>query len=139
LDSKNYTLEPIHVYSTDQVLQTLDEDLPFFLKLNRDFDRKHLLDPGEDATQEDWSKVIVRAKDEIPILFSYLSKNPSVLLSTTIKSSAPDNEQQKRTKLAQNASYGSRCHGNSTTVSIPGGLLLATLSVVTLRSADAIV
>jgi hypothetical protein len=107
LQSTNFTLEKIysHVPRHGNSIKKQHDDLQFFLKLNR-YDRKLLLHPGSHATQRDWNNTIIRAKDELDVVFYYLSKNPSVLLRARFptyktRSSCRGWEQaNKRAKLA---------------------------------------
>jgi hypothetical protein len=58
-----------------------EKNLLFYLRLNS-YQRKWLLGANETAaTQEEWINDIISAENDIPIVFYYLQKNPSVLQS----------------------------------------------------------
>jgi hypothetical protein len=103
LKSHNFTLENLefqkHTLDAESS-KTLDE-IKFLLRLNKHFDRKLLL--AGSATPEDWANVIVRAKDEVSVVFYYLSKNPSLLLTAaaTIPSSPQNASWQPASKRAK--------------------------------------
>jgi hypothetical protein len=94
--SKNFTLQnldfgramALKLRIDAECIQKLDE-IEFYLKLNKYFDRELLLGrrhPEENATQRDWVNVIVGAKDDVSVVFYYLSHKPSLLLMTTMQS-----------------------------------------------------
>jgi hypothetical protein len=79
LESHNFTLEILDVFGSDRRHKDYDK-LQFFLKLNRDHQRKRLMGPGEPhVNQEEWINVINSAKEDVSVVFYYLSQNPSLL------------------------------------------------------------
>jgi hypothetical protein len=91
LKERNFTLEYIFwMFSYDRMepwdaksLKIIHE-LKFYLHLNRDCQRKHLLAPGATPSRQDWVDVIAASsKYDIRVAFHYLSENPSLVLSSS--------------------------------------------------------
>jgi hypothetical protein len=57
-------------------------EINFYLRLNKDFNRKRLLSNDEKnaATREEWINTIASANEDTAVVFYFLSENPSLLL-----------------------------------------------------------
>jgi hypothetical protein len=80
-DKKNCTLETLtlSIPLQDDFIQ-LDDEINFYLKLNKEFQRKLLFSSDETATREDWINTIITARKDTAVVFYYLSENLSLLL-----------------------------------------------------------
>ena len=52
----------------------------FLLRLHKAFQRGRLLSPGANATNETWIDVILASKDEVSVVYYYLSLKPDLIL-----------------------------------------------------------
>ena len=88
LDDCNYTLGSLslELESICSNTQTSLDRIDFLLKLNRVCQRKRLLAPDANSTDDDWKEVIMGCKDDVSATFYYLSKKPSIILGSGMQS-----------------------------------------------------
>jgi hypothetical protein len=58
----------------------IHSQIEFYLRLNKDFRRKHLLSADKEATHEEWVNTIVSAKEDTAVVYYFLSQRVSLLL-----------------------------------------------------------
>jgi hypothetical protein len=83
LETRNYSLGLLNptwwLMPKDSLSRQKFRRITFFLTLNRKFNRSRLLGRTKKPTQKDWIDVIQSAKEQLPVLFYFLSVNPSIL------------------------------------------------------------
>jgi hypothetical protein len=93
LENYNTTLQVMegflfHLPKTDKETNQKIDKIHFLLELNRNHQRNRLLGAtlqhhadAEDPTNDDWVDVILSSKNNVSVLFYYLSINPSLMLA----------------------------------------------------------
>jgi hypothetical protein len=91
LESHNFVLESLHLFHSR--INTQDREIVqkinFYLELNKDFRRQRLLSSQDgNASPAEWLDVIVSAENKTKVVFYYLSKNVSLILSANVNCAA---------------------------------------------------